>query len=73
MANLLVDEELVTTPLNRTDLSSNEVEANFIFNLDESKGNDQFKNNDEIEGDTLVNYCDSEEDLQIEEDTNIDE
>jgi Domain of unknown function (DUF4216) len=72
-SNLLVDEELVTTPLNRPDLPPNEVEANFAFNLDDSVGDKQFINDDEIEDDTLVEYCDSEEDLEIEEDTDIDE
>ena len=40
LAELLVDEELVTAPLNRADLPSNKVEADFVFNLDESEGND---------------------------------
>ena len=40
LIELLIDEELVTTPLNMTDLSSNEVEADFVFNLDDSKGDD---------------------------------
>ena len=69
----LVDEELVTTPLNRVDLPSNEVEADFVSNLDESEGDDQFINDDEIENDTYIDYCDSDEDLHIEKDTNIDE
>ena len=64
---------LITAPLNRADLLSNEVEADFVFNLDESKGDDQFINDDEIEDDTLVDYYDSEEELHIEEDMNIDE
>ena len=72
LAEFLVDEELVTILLNRADLPSNEVEADFIFNLDESEGDDQFINDDEIEDDTLVDYCDLEEDLHIEKDTNID-
>ena len=69
----MVDEELVTASLNRADLPSNEVEADFVFNLDESEGNDQFINDDEIEDDTYIDYYDSDEDLHIEEDTNIDE
>ena len=73
LAELLVDEELVTAPLNRSDLLSNEVEADFVFNLDESEGDNQFINDDEIEDDTLVDYYDSEKDLHIEKDTNIDE
>ena len=71
LAELLIDEKLITAPLNRADLPSNEVEANFVFNLDESEGDDQFINDDEIEDDILVDYCDSEEDLYIEEDMNI--
>ena len=63
----------MTTPLNRIDLPPNEVEADFIFNLDDLEGDDQFINNDEIEDNILVNYCDLKEDLQIEEDTDIDE
>ena len=59
--------------MNRADLPSNEVKADFVSNLDESKGNDQFKNDDEIEDDIYIYYCDSDEDLHIEEDTNIDE
>ena len=51
----------------------NKVEANFVFNLDESEGDDQFINDDEIEDDTYIDYCDSEEDLHIEKDMNIDE
>ena len=73
LTELLVDGKLVTTPLNRVDLPSNEVETNFVFNLDDSEGDDQFINDDEIEDDTLVDYYDSGEDLQIEEDTDIDE
>ena len=73
MIELLIDEKLVTTSLNRPDLPSSEVEADFVFNLDDSKDDDQFINNDEIKDDTLVNDCDSEEDLQIKEDTDIDE
>ena len=72
LAELLVDEELVTAPLNRVDLPSNEVEADFVFNLDESENDDQLINDDEIEDDTYVDYCDSEEDLHIKEDLNID-
>ena len=72
LAELLVDEELVTASLNKTDLLSNEVKANFVFNLDESKGDDQSMNDDEIEDDILVDYYDSK-DLHIEKDTNIDE
>ena len=68
----MIDEELVMTPLNRADLPSNEVEANFIFNLNKSEGDDQFINDDEIEDDTYIDHCNSEEDLHIEEDTNID-
>ena len=73
LAELFVDEELVIASLNRADLPSNEVEADFVFNLDESEGDDQLINDDEIEDDTLVDYCDLKEDLHIEEDTNIDE
>ena len=73
LVELLVDEELVSAPLNRADLPSNEVEADFIFNLDESEDNDQFINDDEIEDDIYVDYCNSEEDLHIEEDMNINE
>ena len=70
----MVDKELVVTArLNRDDLPSNEVEADFVFNLNESEGDDQFINDDEIEDDTYIDYCDSEEDLHIEEDTNINE
>ena len=72
LAKLLVDE-LVMAPLNRVDLPSTEVQADFVFNFDESKGDDQFINDDEIEDDTYIDYCDSDEDLHIEEDTNIDE
>ena len=49
LTELLVDEKLVTTLLNRVDLPSNKVEADFIFNLDQSEGDDQFINDDEIE------------------------
>ena len=73
LAELLIDGELVTAPLNKVDLPSNEVDADFVFNLDESKGDDQFINDDEIEDDTYIYYYDSEKDLHIEEDTNIDE
>ena len=73
LAKLLVDEELVTAPLNMADLSSNKVEADFVFNLDESESDDQLINNDEIEDDTYIDYYDSNKDLHIEEDTNIDE
>ena len=59
--------------MNRADLPSNEVEADFVFNLDESEDDDQFINDNEIEDDILVDYCDSEEDLYIEKDMNIDE
>ena len=59
--------------MNRTDLPSNKIEANFVFNLDLSEGDDQFINDDEIEDDTYIDYCDSNEDLHIQEDTNIDE
>ena len=69
----MVDEELITKPLNRADLPSNEVEADFIFNLDELEGNNQIINDDKIEDDTYIDYCDSEKDLHIEEDMNIDE
>ena len=40
LVELLVDEELVRAHLNRADLLSNEVEADFVFNLDELEGND---------------------------------
>ena len=74
LVELLVDKELVVTArLNRDDLPSNEVEADFIFNLNESEGDDQFINDDEIEDDTYIDYCDSDEDLHIKKDTNIDE
>ena len=73
LAEFLVNEELVTAPLNRADLPSNEVEADFIFNLDESESDDQFINGDEIEDDTYIDYYDSNEDLYIEEEMNIDE
>ena len=33
LTELLVDEKLVTAPLNRADLPPNEVEADFVFNL----------------------------------------
>ena len=69
----MVDEEFITVPLNRTDLSFNEVEADFVFNLDESEENDQFINDDEIEDHTYIDYCDSDEDLYIEKNTNTDE
>ena len=46
LAELFVDEELVTVYLNRADLSSNEVETDFVFNFDESEGDDQFINDD---------------------------
>ena len=59
--------------MNRTDLPSNEVKTDFIFNLDESEDDDQFINDDEIEDDTYNNYCDLEEDLHIKKNTNIDE
>ena len=72
LTELLVDEELVTTLLNKADLPSNEVEADFVFNLDDSNDDDQFINDNEIEDDILVDYCNSE-DLQIEEDMDIDE
>ena len=73
LAELLVDKELVIVPLNRADLPSKKIIADFVFNLDESESNNQFINNDEIEDDTYVDYCDSEEDLHIEKDTNINE
>ena len=69
----MVDEELVTTHLNRADLPSNEVEADFVFNLDESEDDNPFINDDEIEDNTYTDFCDSDEDLHIEEHTNIDE
>ena len=47
--------------MNRVDLSSNEVEANFVFNLDESKDDVQLINDNEIEDDTYIDYCDSKE------------
>ena len=59
--------------MNKTDLPSNEVGANFVFNLDESEGEDQFINDDEIEDDIYIDYYNAKEDLHIEEDTNIDE
>ena len=59
--------------MNRADLPSNEIEADFVVNLDESKDDDRFINDDEIENDTLIDYYDSEEDLHIKEDTNINE
>ena len=59
--------------MNRTDLLSNKVKADFIFNLNESESDYQFINDDEIENDTYIDYCDSEENLHIEEDINIDE
>ena len=52
----------MTTLLNRADLSSNKVEANFVSNLDNSEDDDQFINDDEIEDDTYIDYCDSDED-----------
>ena len=73
LAKLLVDEELITALLNRTNLPSNEVETNLVFNLDELEGDDPFINDDEIEDDTYIDYCDSDEDLHIEEEMNIDE
>ena len=73
MTELFVDKELVTTPLNRIDLSLSKVEGDFVFNLDDSKDDNRFINNNEIENEILVDYCDFEEDLQIEKDTNIDE
>ena len=60
-------------PLNRADLPSNKVDVDFIFNLDESEGDDKFINDDEIEDDTYIDYYDSEEDLHIKKDTNINE
>ena len=58
----MVDKELVVTArLNRDDLPSNEVEADFVFNLDESKDDVQLINDDEIEDDTYIDYCDSKE------------
>ena len=73
LVELLVDEELIIAPLNRADMPSNEVKADFVWNLDESEGDDQFINDDEIEDNTYINYCDSEKDLHIKEDMNIDE
>ena len=69
----MVDEKLVTTHLNRTDLPSNEVEADFVFNFDESEGDDPFINDDEIEDNTYIDYYNLDEDLHIEEHTNINE
>ena len=69
----MIDEELVMAPLNRADLPSNEVEADFVSNLDELEGDDQFINDDEIEDNIYIDYYDSDEDLYIEKDTNIDE
>ena len=63
----------MTNLLNRTDLLSNKVRADFVINLDDSKDDDQFINDDEIEDDILVDHCDSEEDLQIVKDIDIDE
>ena len=63
----LVDEELVTAPLNMADLSSNEVEADFVSNLDELGDDNPFINDDKIEDDTYIDYCDSDEDLHIKE------
>ena len=59
--------------MNRADLSSNKVEADFVFNLDESEGDNQFINDDEIEDNIYIDYCNSDEDLHIKKDTNIDE
>ena len=73
MTNLLLDEEFLTTPLSRADLPPNEVEADFAFNLGDSVGDEELINDDEIEDNTLVDYYDFEEDLEIEEDTDIDE
>ena len=73
MTEFLIDEELVTTPLNRADLSSNEVEADFVFNFDELESDDQFINDDEIEDDTYIDYYNSMEDIHIKENMNIDE
>ena len=73
LIELLIDEELITAPLNRTDLPSNEVEANFVFNIDELDGDNQLIDNDEIEDNTYIDYYDSKEELHIEKDTNIDE
>ena len=63
LTELFIDEELVTTLLNRAYLSSNKVEANFVSNLDNSEDDDRFINDDEIEDNTLIDYCDSEKDL----------
>ena len=59
--------------MNRADLPSNKVKADFVFNLDESEGDGQFINDDEVEDDTYIDYCDLDEDLHIEEEMNIDE
>ena len=40
LVEFLIDEELVTAPLNRANLLSNEVEADFVFNLDDLESND---------------------------------
>ena len=40
LAELFIDEKLVTTPLNSVDLPSNEVETDFVFNLDELEDDD---------------------------------
>ena len=48
LIELFVDEELVTAPLNRADQLSNEVEADHVFNLGESEGDDHLINDDEI-------------------------
>ena len=53
----------MTTPLNRANLSPNKIEADFVFNLDDSESDNQFISNDEIEDDTLVDYYDSKDDL----------
>ena len=38
--------KLMTTPLNRADLPSNKIEDDFVFNLNNLKGDDQFINDD---------------------------
>ena len=54
LAKLLIDEKFITAPLNRANLPSNEVETDFVSNLDKSKGDDQFINDDEIENDIYI-------------------
>ena len=44
-----------------------------IFNFDESGNDDQSINDEKIEDDILIDYCDSEKNIYIKEDMNIDE